>query len=78
MRPDQRETLLALYRPNVGRGNFQADVAGRGANRMLARVIVALGLASDSEVAAAFRERDAEHSQRSEAYLERLNAEQGR
>lgn len=55
---DQLDTLLTLYRPNVGSGNFQPDVAARGGNQILARVIVALELDDEDGVRARFRELD--------------------
>lgn len=67
--------LLALYKPNVQRGNFQADVAQRGGNRMLASAITTLGLATEAEVAEEFKRRDREHAEEWETYLERVNAE---
>lgn len=69
--------LLALYKPNIGRGNFQADVANRGANEMLVRVSVALTIAPEDRIRAEFRRLDTEQSERQQAYIDRLEAEHG-
>jgi hypothetical protein len=68
------EDLLKLYQPNVGKGNFQPDVFWRGANEMLAKVIVTLGLATEDEVTARFRKLDEEAWQRGEEAIARANA----
>jgi hypothetical protein len=70
----QLEALLKLYRPNVGKGNFQGDVSWRGGNEMLATVIVTLGLATEDEVKARFRKLDEEAWQRGEEAVARANA----
>lgn len=71
------EMLLALYLPNVGRGNFMADVANRGRNDMLRKVIVTLDLASEVEAARHFRRLDDEAYERSQRAIARLD-EDGR
>lgn len=69
------DDLLALYHPLTPRGNFQPDIAHRGANEMLSRAIVVLGFATEAEVAAEFRRRDDEAYERSEAFIRKMETE---
>jgi hypothetical protein len=68
------ERLLKLYKPNVGKGNFMPDVHARGANELLGRVLVTLGLTSARGVEAHFRALDAQAAADSAARLDRINA----
>jgi hypothetical protein len=70
------EALLKLYSPNTSRGNFMADVANRGANRMLVQVAVALEIASEEEMAAHFKRLDTEAWEQTEAAIARVEAEE--
>jgi hypothetical protein len=71
---DVLAVLLKLYRPNTGRGNFQPDVANRGANRILVKIAAALAIASEQEIAEHFKRLDTEALERSEAAIARAEA----
>lgn len=68
------EVLMGLYKPRIGGGNFQPDVFTRGANQMLVKAAVALGVATEEQMTAGFKVLDDAYDQRVEAAIARAEA----
>jgi len=70
----ERNALYALYKPNTGRGNFQADVRDRGWNAAVAKVLEVLGLDNAKRIEARFKVMDEQEWDRQQERLDEINA----